>query len=115
VYKSGVANQRHPDQKLVAFALDKKLLEAIDSARGGADRSSYIREAIVDKLRLLNIPLPDAIQDAPDRAGKTYRPREAKPVSYAATAKAKKLALDLLSKAKKQPGDPEPKPKPGSK
>lgn len=72
-----MANQRHPNQKLVAFALDKELLAAMDTARQelGLDRSSYIRAAVLEKLQVLKVSLPASLKDAPDRTGKTYRPR----------------------------------------
>ena len=95
-----MANQRHPNQKLVAFALDKELLAALDTARqeAGQDRSAYIREAIFEKLEALKIPMESRLKDSPDRAGKTYRPRtitsfraESKVNSKAASAGARLL------------------------
>jgi hypothetical protein len=83
-----VANQRHPNQRLVAFALDAELLGALELARksSGQDRSAYIREAIVEKLQALDAELPSTLKDAPDRTGKTYRPRVIR--SYRAEEKA---------------------------
>lgn len=87
MYKRFVANKRHPDQRLVAFALPSELLVRLDAARkvDGRQRSAYIREAIQEKLAGMGVAVPTELKDAPDRTGKTYQPRTIK--SYKADAK----------------------------
>ena len=79
-----MANQRHPNQRLVAFALDQELLAALDQARraAGKDRSSYIRTAIAEKLGNIGAGM---LKDSPDRTGKTYKARST--VKYPSLAK----------------------------
>jgi hypothetical protein len=45
--------------------IDKQLTQA-----GYADRSSFIRDAVYEKLRRLGYVLPPSIKTAPNRAGK---------------------------------------------
>lgn len=73
-----MANQRHPDQTLVAFALHKDLLAQLDRAKRETDddRSKFIRLAIVEKLQQLGIEVPQEIRIAPDRSGKKYPPHK---------------------------------------
>jgi len=75
-----VANQRHKNQVLVAFACDQKLLSAIEKARSGSseDRSRFIRRAIVAELERLKIPIPTGLVAPPDRAGRKNKSIESK-------------------------------------
>ena len=67
-----MANQRHPDQTLVAFALDKGLLAKTDTARRALhwSRSQFVREAVREKLIAMGVDAPAAMADAPDSTGK---------------------------------------------
>ena len=56
---------------MVTFWADAELLSTIDSARKRppkSDRSQFIRDAIVEKLRALGFPVDAALAEAPDRA-----------------------------------------------
>jgi hypothetical protein len=72
VYKALVPNQRAQNQVLIAFALDKALLDSLDTVRrlGGHSRSHLIRLALAAELSRRGHPLPAGIAFAPDRAGK---------------------------------------------
>jgi len=64
-----VPNQRHPNQKLIAFALDSDLRAAIETGRKmeNRDQSTFIRQAIIGRLQQLKIPVDPALAFAPDR------------------------------------------------
>lgn len=60
--------------------MKEKFIEGIDQALekiGYSDRSSFIRDAIAEKLRSEGINLPTELRLAPSRAGKGGRPRHA--------------------------------------
>lgn len=67
-----VANQRSKDQELVTLAVNVNLLREVERLRKtlNEDRSLFIRRAIADKLRALNIHVPPEWVEAPDRARK---------------------------------------------
>jgi hypothetical protein len=66
-------NQRREGQMFVGFQADQELIEQMDAARGRTDRSLFIREAIADKLRKMNIHVPERLVYPPDRAKKVVR------------------------------------------
>jgi hypothetical protein len=66
-----VSKPRSDGQTLIGVAVDARLLAAIDKKRGVVNRSTFIREMLVDYLRL-----PKELAAAPDRTGKGGRPRK---------------------------------------
>lgn len=71
-----MSNKRSPGQKPISLWLDKDLLTAIGEALGPkfADRSAYIRQAVVEKLRRDGIPIDEGLALPPRRIGKGGRP-----------------------------------------
>jgi hypothetical protein len=69
VYKKRVPGQRHSDQTQIAFALSRRLSDAIETARrkSGEDRSTFIRKAAVAKIRSEGIHVEEEWAMAPDR------------------------------------------------
>lgn len=67
-------NQRAENQSLVAFALDRDLLRAMDAqrARLGLGRSAYLRLALVEDLQRAGHKVDRALAIAPDRAGRPH-------------------------------------------
>jgi|GEM_PF-705321 len=68
---------RAPGQKLISVPMNEKFIEQIDAALhkvGYSDRSSFIRDAIVEKLHAGGIPIPVELSLAPSRTGKGGRP-----------------------------------------
>lgn len=66
--------KRSPGQKLVSIPMNEKFIEEIDnnlSKVGYSDRSSMIRDAIVEKLKKAGIGLTDGIQLPPQRTQTT--------------------------------------------
>jgi len=53
VFIERMPNQRADNQTLIAFALNRKLLAALDRActQSGEDRSTFIRQALVNVIR----------------------------------------------------------------
>jgi len=91
-------NQRAENQTVVAVWLDAEYLDAVDKARKikGLDRSSFIREAIADKLKYLQVPYKEEHVHAPDRT----RPRPpGKPVRYKISSKRPSAAAEVLKRA----------------
>jgi hypothetical protein len=68
---------RGSNQKLISLHVEEELYEAAEKSRGRVNRSQWIRDAIVEKLKREGIPLPEGIELAPDRAGKGGRPKKA--------------------------------------
>ena len=69
---------RNPTQKLVAVPMNQKLIEKMDDALakvGYSSRSSFIRDAIAEKLNAIGIEIPIALSIPPSRTGKGGRPR----------------------------------------
>ena len=62
-------NARSKDQTLLAFTLDQKLADVMDSVSSvrGENRSEFIRRALVNYLRELGHPVADSLSRAPDR------------------------------------------------
>ena len=112
---------RAPGQKLISVPMNEKFIEQIDAALhkvGYSDRSSFIRDAIVEKLHGGGIPIPVELSLAPSRTGKGGRPplstrRPAKEVATrgasAANAKTTKNAKPAKGKTKfRVPGGANP-------
>jgi Arc/MetJ-type ribon-helix-helix transcriptional regulator len=74
VYRNCVPNQRAPGQKLLPIAVDEKFLRELDAglARAGyRNRSQFIRDAIVEKLKRAGVSLPAELAMPPHRIGKS--------------------------------------------
>ncbi len=52
---------------MVTFWADAELVLDMERVLGSKDRSLFIREAIAEKLRKLNIPVPDELIHPPPR------------------------------------------------
>lgn len=84
-----MSTMRAPGQKLISVPMNEKFIEQIDAALhkvGYSDRSSFIRDAIVEKLHAGGVPIPVELSLAPSRTGKGGRP----PLSASRRAAAKK-------------------------
>jgi len=68
-------NQRSPNQTLIAFALHRELLKAMDEAcdQSGEDRSTFIRMALVAKIQEFNQPVQPEWVKAQVRAPGEHR------------------------------------------
>jgi len=74
VYMNRVPNQRAPGQKLLPIAVDEKFLRELDAglARAGyRNRSQFIRDAIVEKLKRAGVSMPKELAMPPHRIAKT--------------------------------------------
>jgi len=74
-------NLRAPGQKLVAISMNEQFIEVIDVAlpnMGYSDRSSFIRDAIIEKLHAARIKVSPALSLPPCRVGKGGRPPKPK-------------------------------------
>jgi hypothetical protein len=74
VYKSSVPNQRAPGQKLMPIPVDEQFLKELDAGMvraGYRNRSKFVRDAIVEKLKRAGISLPADLAMPPQRTGKT--------------------------------------------
>jgi len=61
----------HPEgHKLIGCRCSRSLVSKIDKARGPLNRSQFVRDALLDKLRALGIDVSAAEVNAPDRKGK---------------------------------------------
>lgn len=72
-----MSNTRGPGQKLISVPMNEKFIEVIDAAlpeMGYSDRSSFIRDAIVEKIQASGIEVSAALSLAPSRTGKGGRP-----------------------------------------
>jgi len=70
-------NKRASGQKGVIVMMKEEFISDIDSAIGTAgysDRSSFIREAVYEKLRALGLDVPPASKAARSRVGVGGRP-----------------------------------------
>jgi hypothetical protein len=68
-----VPNQRAPGQKLLPIAVDENFLRELDAglARAGyRNRSQFIRDAIIEKLKRAGISMPAELALPPNRMGK---------------------------------------------
>ena len=83
-------NQRADNQTLIAFALNRKLLAALDRActQSGEDRSTFIRQALVNVIRERQGVVQDEWVRAQARArgAHHYEPVVAAPAPAKATA-----------------------------
>jgi hypothetical protein len=69
-----VPNQRAPGQKLLPIAVDEKFLRELDAGlaqAGYRNRSQFIRDAVIEKLRRAGVSLPKELALPPHRTGKT--------------------------------------------
>jgi hypothetical protein len=68
-------NRRSPSQTLIAFALNRELLQALDDARAktGASRSAFIRQALVAQIRDHHQPVRESWIQAQVRAPDQHR------------------------------------------
>jgi len=100
-----MSNQRAIGQKLISVPMKEKFIEEIDKALekiGYSDRSSFIRDAVSEKLRAAGVNLATELRLAPSRTGKGGRPRHAAQVAAAAAeaAAASRRKPQRESKAK---------------
>lgn len=68
-----MTTKRGTDQKLLPFAARAEFIAELDKALRKlkvTNRSQFIRDAIVEKLRLMGVKLPETLAAAPDRFGK---------------------------------------------
>lgn len=73
MYNKDVPNQRAPGQKLMPIPVDEQFLKELDAgmARAGyRNRSQFVRDAIIEKLKRAGISLPPELAMPPLRAGK---------------------------------------------
>ena len=88
-----MSTQRAVGQKLISVPMKEKFIESIDQALekiGYSDRSSFIRDAIAEKLRAAGVILPIELRLAPSRTGKGGRPRHVQPAEPEVSASAAK-------------------------
>ena len=74
VYKNFVPNQRAPGQKLMPIPVDEQFLKELDAGltrAGYRNRSQFVRDAIVEKLKRAGITLPTDLSLPPQRTGKS--------------------------------------------
>lgn len=74
-----MANQRAEGQKAVIVMIQDDFLDIIDqnlAQMGYPDRSSFIREAVRQRLVKDGVPVPPSMTVAPSRAGKGGRPKK---------------------------------------
>jgi Arc/MetJ-type ribon-helix-helix transcriptional regulator len=73
VYKNFVPNQRAPGQKLMPIPVDEQFLRELDAGltrAGYRNRSQFVRDAILEKLKRAGISLPTDLALPPQRTGK---------------------------------------------
>ena len=74
VYTKAVPNQRAPGQKLMPIPVDEQFLRELDaglSRAGYQNRSQFVRDAIVEKLKRAGVSIPKELAMAPNRFSKT--------------------------------------------
>ena len=110
-----MANQRHPDQTLIAVAMNRLLRSqiAVAKKKTGHDQSTFIRQAIVEKLQSMEVPVDPEWAFAPDRSKPfeqptkypDYQPAAAsindQPIDGRKDAKLKSAGTRILGKLKK--------------
>jgi hypothetical protein len=87
-----MSNIRAPGQKLISVPMNEKFIAQIDAALpvvGYSDRSSFIRDAILEKLRSAGIEISTALSLAPSRTGKGGRPPKPYPPNDSPSAELK--------------------------
>jgi len=70
VYKKQVPNQRAPGQKLMPIPVDEQFLRKLDAGMvhaGYQNRSQFVRDAIVEKLKRAGISIPKRLAVPPPR------------------------------------------------
>jgi len=97
-------NQRADNQTLIAFALNRKLLVALDHAcnLSGEDRSTFIRQSLVNVIRSRRGVVQDEWISAQVRArgAHRYEPAVVEPAARPARGKAKAKSK-VLARGKK--------------
>jgi hypothetical protein len=82
VFNCGVPNQRRPGQTFLGLQVSTELFKLVNEVRKKLrmDRSSFVREAIAEKLRALGYHVPSSMVDPPDRAerGEVEQPAASK-------------------------------------
>lgn len=85
---------------MITFWADGELLRAVEMARKNpprCDRSQFIRDAIIDKLRKLGYPVDEELAQPPDRASNVIQiSRHKRPMA------AEEAAVPYGSKRKKK-------------
>jgi len=77
VYKNCVPNQRAPGQKLMPIPVDEEFMRELHAGMkraGYQNRSQFVRDAIVEKLKRAGVSIPRELALPPVRAGKTPAP-----------------------------------------
>jgi hypothetical protein len=71
-----VPNQRRPGQTFLGLQVSEELFRLVNEARKKLrmDRSSFVREAVAEKLRNMGYEVPAWIVDPPDRANPELDP-----------------------------------------
>jgi hypothetical protein len=91
-----MSNQRHPDQTLIAVAMDKALRSslALGKRKINRDQSTFVRMAIIEKLKNLDVPVDESWAFAADRSlpnsGKDTRKGETSAVADSIVRKLRK-------------------------
>ena len=70
VYRRGVPNQRAPGQKLMPIPVDEQFLRELDTGMGRAgyqNRSQFVRDAIVEKLKRSGVTIAKELAMPPVR------------------------------------------------
>jgi Arc/MetJ-type ribon-helix-helix transcriptional regulator len=104
-HTSSMPNQRALGQKLISVPMKERFIEEIDQAleqMGYSDRSSFIRDAIAEKLHSEGIQLPVDLPLAPSRAGKGGRPTQAAYIARRAAQAAGTMTASASRKMRKQ-------------
>jgi len=67
-------NKRDPNQKLLGIWMDKELMDLVDTGRRriGQQRSQFVRESIIEKLRHLGYEVGYELALPPDRTKSTH-------------------------------------------
>ncbi len=95
-------NQRADNQTLIAFALNRKLLQAIDQASeaSGEDRSTLIRQALVNVIRESKGVVQEEWVHAQvrPRGAQRYEPVPAAPAAAAVATKLGQRAVAAVRK-----------------
>lgn len=83
VYNAPMPGVRGEGQHLVALAIHEDILKEVERSRkkAGRDRSTFIREALIDYLNARGASLNPELAFAPDRTGKGGRPRKRGPAT----------------------------------
>jgi hypothetical protein len=74
-------NQRAPGQVLMPIPVDTKFLKELDSGMqraGYKNRSQFVRDAVVEKLKKAGVTIPRELSMPPGRVGRLRAAAEAK-------------------------------------